>query len=294
MTAAAAQGLGPPPARPAGALLPASCRVLSTRQELPDTWTLELEAPPGFAARPGQFSMLYAFGVGEVPISFSGLPGPTVPEGRLVQTIRAVGSTTRALCALRAGDVVGVRGPFGAPWPVERAHGQDAVFVAGGIGLAPLRPALEAALAARARFGRVVLLVGARTPADLLYREQLEGWARRGDVEVRVTVDAAPVGPGAAWTGDVGFVTALLPRAGLDPARAVAFVCGPEVMMRFVARDLAGLGVDPARVLVSLERNMHCAVGTCGRCQLAGSFVCKDGPVFTWPQVEPLLRVREL
>jgi NAD(P)H-flavin reductase len=243
------------------ALLPAPSEVLAVRQESEDTFTLTLRRPPGAAPLPGQFNMLYAFGVGEVPISFSG-----IGEEELVHTIRAVGAVTRALCAARPGDVLGVRGPYGAAWPMARAQGRDLLIVAGGIGLAPLRPAIEQALAERSSYGRLLVVVGTRTPGDRLFLEDLDEWRARDDVELWETVDAA----GDDWTGDVGVVTTLLPQLRLDPARTLGLLCGPEIMMRFTANRLLRAGVDPEEVFVSMERNMKCAVGTCGHCQLAG------------------------
>lgn len=275
------------PLAPAGLLAPAPARVLAVRQETSDTWTLDLAPPAGYSFAPGQFDMLYAFGVGEAPISHSG--DPALAGERLVHTIRAVGPVTRALCAARPGEVVGLRGPFGSAWPLAQARGGDLVIVAGGIGLAPLRPLVLAALAARAEFGRVALLVGARTPRDLLYPQELEAWRARG-LEVLVTVDAAA----GDWSGRVGVVTRLIPEAGFDPARALAVVCGPEVMMRFTAQGLLGRGVAPERVFLSMERNMKCAVALCGHCQLGPGFVCREGPVYAYPRLAPLLAVREL
>lgn len=275
----------------AARLLPRRFRVRSSSRELPDTWTLELSADDGGADlvfRPGQFTMLYAFGVGESPISISG--DPAAPE-RLVHTIRAVGPVTRAICAVKRGDALGVRGPYGSAWPVEEAKGKDVVIVAGGIGLAPLRPAIRAVLADRGAFGRVSVLVGARTPKDLLYAAELRRWKSRFDADVRVTVDSPSK---AAWKGDVGMVTPLVARSSFDPAKTVAMMCGPEIMMRVVGAELLRLGVPPASVFLSMERNMKCAVGLCGHCQLGPEFVCKDGPVFPWTRMERALRVREL
>jgi NAD(P)H-flavin reductase len=282
--------MDPTRASDAARLLPRPFRVRRSVRELADTWTLELEAERGepLAFRPGQFTMLYAFGVGEVPISISGdpaLPGP------LVQTIRAVGPVTRALCAARPGDSLGVRGPFGTAWPVEAARGRDVVFVAGGIGLAPLRPAVRAVLADRAAYGRVSVLVGARTPKDLLYPKELKAWASKGRAEVRLTVDSAS---GKSWKGAVGVVTPLIPKVLADPARSVGFACGPEVMMRFAAQELVQGGVPPGNVHLSMERNMKCAVALCGHCQLGPEFVCRDGPVYAYPRMERYLTVREL
>jgi len=267
-----------------------SFRVARVRKETHDTCTLDLshaDAGTGFPFEPGQFNMLYVLGVGEVPISICG--DPARPE-RLVHTIRAVGAVSRALTSARRGDVIGVRGPFGAAWPVESAAGRDVVIIAGGIGLAPVRPILYHVLANRSRFGRVVLLYGARTSADLLYTADLERWRSHLDLDVDVTVDTAD----RAWRGNVGTVTTLIARAPFQPRQATAFVCGPEVMMRFVAIELERRGVAPGDIHVSMERNMQCAVGLCGHCQLGPYFVCKDGPVFALPQVQRFFTVREM
>ena len=273
------------PARAAGPMVPVPYRVARRRRETHDSWTLELE-PHGNAAAdplaPGQFAMLYAFGHGELPISVSALP--------LVHTIRAVGTVSTALCNARRGDVLGVRGPFGTSWPVAAAEGADVVVVAGGIGLAPLRPVVHHLLAHRERYGRVVVLYGGRSPAELFYPAELERWRGRFDVEVHVAVDQA----NADWHGRVGVVTTLVPRADFDPANAVAMICGPEVMMRFAVAALLERGVAAEAISVSLERSMKCAIGLCGHCQLGPAFICKDGPVFHWDAVEELLRVREL
>jgi NAD(P)H-flavin reductase len=272
-------------------MTPVPFRVADRRQETEDTWTLELEPQNGRslpAFQPGQFSMLYAFGAGEVPISVSG--DLSAADGRLVHTIRAVGAVTRALCACEPGQAVGARGPFGTPWPVADAEGADVVVAAGGVGLAPLRSFVYHLLSNRERFGNVAILYGARTPADMLYPGELESWRGRFDAQVEVTVDSAP----AAWRGRVGVVTKLIPRAEVDPAKAIALVCGPEVMMRFTAAALEERGLAKERIHLSLERNMHCAIGMCGHCQFREHFICMDGPVFPLPVVEPLMRAREL
>lgn len=269
---------------------PEPARVRRLHRETETTFTATLEVPGrpgGFVFAPGQFNMLYAFGVGEVAISISG--DPARPD-RLIHTIREVGTVTRALGRHRSGMAIGLRGPFGSPWPVREARGADVLLLAGGLGMAPLRSALYHILRHREAYGRVALLYGARGPEDLLYRREFERWGRRADLQVLVTVDRAGLG----WRGHVGVVPALLRLAAFDPERAVAFVCGPEVMMRFTARELERRGVPGERVYVSLERNMKCAVGICGRCQLGPSFVCKDGPVLRYDRVGPMLAVREL
>jgi NAD(P)H-flavin reductase len=275
-------------APPRGAMTPVPHRVVSRARETADTWTLELE-PLADRVRPraGQFDMLYAFGVGEVPISTS---GDHEGDGPLTHTIRGVGAVTNALCALREDAVVGVRGPFGTEWPLAGAVGGDLVIVAGGIGLAPLRPAIRHALARRGDYGAVSVLVGARTPQDLLFLHELEEWRGRLDVEVDVTVDAAQAG----WHGRVGLVTTLVPGAVFDPASAVALVCGPEVMMTFVVRSLVDRGLPLERIWISMERNMRCGVGHCGHCQLGPVLICRDGPVFRADEMTRLMEVREL
>jgi NAD(P)H-flavin reductase len=269
--------------------VPERFRVGASRQETEDTWTLELEPVErqqlGFA--PGQFTMLYAFGAGEVPISVSGDPGR---PGTLVHTVRAVGATSRAVCAVNEGEELGVRGPFGRGWPVAQAEGRDVVVVAGGVGLAPLRSVLYTVLADRERYGRLVLLYGGRTPDQLLYRDELSEWAHREDIEVRMIVDAADEG----WRGRVGVVPALVNQAGLDGDATTAMVCGPEVMMRFAVDALLAAALPPERIFLSMERNMKCAVGHCGHCQWGPSFVCRDGPVYSWSDAEPWFRIREL
>ncbi|AWI27456.1 FAD/NAD(P)-binding protein [Streptomyces tirandamycinicus] len=266
-------------------LTPLPYRVVDRRDETHDTVTLVLE-PAGEALgsfAPGQFAMLYAFGVGEVPVSVSRIPG----ERRITHTVRAVGAVTRALCGLRTGAWLGVRGPFGTCWDLAAARGRDLLVVAGGIGIAPLRPLIDAVLAEPHAYGRLNVLAGARTPGDALYRDEFPAWERPF---AAVTVDR----PSDDWTGRVGVVTTLLGEARFTPAGTTAFVCGPEVMIRATARALVHRGVRPDRIRVSLERNMRCATGHCGHCQLGPLLLCRDGPVVGYDRAEPLLTVREL
>jgi NAD(P)H-flavin reductase len=283
--ASAAAGPGP--------MVPRAFALGAKRRDTADTWTLELEprdgAPLAFA--PGQFTMLSAYGTGEVPISISGDP---LADGPLVHTVRAVGAATRAICAARSGAVLGVRGPFGVPWPVGAVEGADVVVVAGGIGLAPLRPAILALLARRERYGRLSLLYGGRSPDQLLYMEELALWRERG-LEVAVTVDSA----GPEWLSHVGVVPRLVRRAlaaspAFDPAATVALVCGPEVMMRFTVAALERCGLGHDRVYASMERNMQCAIGHCGHCQLGPTLICRDGPVYRWSELGRWLAIPEL
>jgi NAD(P)H-flavin reductase len=271
-------------------MAPRPYAVERARQETQDTFTLDLTPVNGTRTipfAPGQFNMLYLFGVGEVPISISGDPGR--PQ-TLVHTTRVVGTVTRTMRQLRVGDTLGVRGPFGNPWPVEEAFGSDLVIVAGGIGLAPLRPVLYRLLAQREKFGKVVLLYGTRSPEDILFRRELEQWRASFELDVHVTVDRA-VG---RWRGNVGVVTTLIPRAAFDPLSTLAMVCGPEVMMRFTALELLKRGVAREHIYLSMERNMKCGIGLCGHCQFGPTFVCKDGPVFRYDRIEAFFGKREL
>ncbi len=272
----------------AEAMLPRPFRVVSRRQETGDTFTLEFEPEDGVPITydPGQFTMLYAFGVGEVPISIAG----GRPGEPLMHTVRAVGAVTDAICNLPEGGLVGVRGPYGKGWPLQRAVGKDLVIAAGGIGLAPLRSVVVHAFEYRDQFGSVSLIYGTRSPSELLYEEELRRWRSRFSIEVEVTVDRAD----AAWYGDVGVVTNLLPRITFDPANTVAMVCGPEIMMKVVARELGARGVDSDEVFVSLERNMKCGIGLCGHCQFGADFVCRDGPVVPFASVMNRMTVEEL
>ena len=269
-------------------MLPIPYRIHKRRQELSDTFTLGLTPLDGeFDFTPGQFNMLYVFGVGEVPISISGDPADT---SRLIHTVRDVGTVTEAMGKLKPGTSVGVRGPFGVGWPVQIAEGSDVLIVAGGLGLAPLRPAIYQVLANRSKYGNVCVFYGARTPADILYRRQLQEWRGRFDLTVDVTVDRAL----GEWAGRVGVVTRLLERGGYDPLHTVALVCGPEIMMRFAVKTLNQQGVSDEHIYVSLERNMKCAIGFCGHCQFGPSFVCKDGPVLRFDTIRQLLETREI
>jgi NAD(P)H-flavin reductase len=271
-------------------MLPQPYSVQEVAKETPDTFTLKLE-PENTANssvfQPGQFSMLWAFGVGELPISISGDPGV---HDRLVYTVRSVGQATHSLVNQQVGDSVGVRGPFGTGWPADAARGRDVIVVAGGIGLAPLRPLIYHVLRNRKEYGRLVVLYGTRSPRDLLYRKELAGWARNRETQVLVTVDYGGLG----WRGHVGVVTTLFKYARLQPATSVAMVCGPEIMMRFVTRELENQGLTRDNIYLSMERNMKCAVGFCGHCQYGPHFICKDGPVFRYEQIRNLLEKYEL
>ena len=269
-------------------MVPRLFKVRRKWREARDIFTIELSPDEGthpFSA--GQFNMLYLFGTGEVPISISG--DPARPEV-LLHTIRTLGAVTRALQRLKTDDLVGVRGPFGNPWPVDEAEGGDVVLVAGGLGLAPLRPVLYTLLARRRSYGRIALLYGARKPEDLLFKRELERWRGRFDLDVEITVDIAT----GDWLGNVGVVTKLIPGVPFDPLSSVAMVCGPEVMMRFTVKELLRHGLAEERIFLSMERNMKCGLGLCGHCQFGPLFVCRDGPVFQYSRIKELFRVREI
>ena len=275
---------------PAGEeMLPVPCRVTSRTAETHDSVTLQLEpvsvALPPF--RPGQFSMLYRHGVGEIAVSISGDPSAGAV---LTHTIRDVGAVSRALTRTGPGDIVGVRGPYGTSWDLDSAAGTDVLIVAGGVGLAPLRPAVLAALRHRASYGRLVLVAGARSPAEFLFRQQLADWSAMPEIDVELTIDA----PARDWSGPVGFVTEPLARLALDPSRTTALLCGPEAMLRFCADVLLGKRLPASAIRVSLERNMKCGIGLCGHCQLGPLLVCRDGPVVSYEVARPLLATREL
>ena len=271
-------------------MAPAVAKVLEYRQETHDTYTLIIERPASVAlshgVHRGQFNMLYAFGIGEVPISLSGDPHET---STLTHTIRAVGAVTNALGQLRAGDFLGVRGTYGNSWPMDDAKGKDVVIVAGGNGLAPLRPAIYHLLRHRNEFANVWIVAGFRSPADILFAEQISEWSRRNDLECLTTVDFAD----STWHGRVGVVTSLLSSLKFDPQNTMALICGPEIMMRFTIRELKSKGIRSESIHLAMERNMQCAIGFCGHCQFGPKFVCMDGPVFRHDQAELFLSIAE-
>ena len=263
--------------------------VRAVTPETSDTVTVALDPADGRATpfEPGQFTMIGAPSFPDVPISISGDPSePTT----LVHTVRAVGAATAALERAQVGDTVLVRGPYGQGWQACDAAGADVLIVAGGIGLAPLRPVLYDVVAHRDRFRRVFLVHGGRTPPQLLYRAQLEEWRDRGLLDLVLTADAADRG----WREHVGLVTTALPRHELDPASTFAFLCGPEIMMRLTADELCRRGMPMRQIRLSMERNMKCGVGLCGHCQLREHFVCTDGPVFDYGKLHELLTTSEL
>jgi NAD(P)H-flavin reductase len=271
-------------------MVPAAARLAKVDKETHDTFTLTMESAgeESLASfEPGQFSMLYVFGTGELPISISGDPEE---GGRLIYTVRSVGKVTHALVTSESDSTIGIRGPFGTSWPMKESRGRDVLIVAGGIGLAPLRPAIYHVLRHRGDFGRLIVLYGARSPQDLLFRRQLSAWNYVPDAQLLTTVDYG----GLSWRGNVGVVTTLFRHVRLRSERTTALVCGPEIMMRYVIRELLARGFAEHDIHLSMERNMKCAVGFCGHCQLGPYFVCKDGPVFPYNKMKPWMDRYEL
>jgi NAD(P)H-flavin reductase len=264
--------------------------VRKTIWENDDTFTLTLDCAPlgeGYRFLPGQFNMVYVYGVGEAAVSISSDPAR---PGTLDHTIHRVGLVTTALAQKKRGDLIGIRGPFGSSWPIEVARGRNVCIASGGIGLAPLRPVIYAMLKDRDAYGRIIVLYGGRSPLDLLYRVELEKWANDYNVEVLVTVDRGD----SSWKGHIGVVTSLFQYIKLDARETIAYVCGPEIMMKYTIDELERRGVPPAQMYISMERNMKCAVGFCGHCQYGPTFICKEGPVYPVMRVRPLLERKEL
>jgi NAD(P)H-flavin reductase len=269
--------------------VPSVFRIRQVKDEIENTRCLTLDIQRtsrsvGFL--PGQFAMLYAFGIGEAAISFSGDPGH---EDDIEFTIRGSGATTKALISLEPGEALGFRGPFGNHWPVDQLIEKDVVLIAGGLGLAPLRPVILKALSDQRCRNRIILIYGARSPDLILYKEELAQWVQRG-LELHVTVDYID----ETWDGDVGVVTALIPYADINVNNSVVFICGPEVMMRFCASALMDIGISVKRIWLSLERNMKCAIGHCGHCQFGSYFICKNGPIFRFDEIQSNLLIKEL
>ncbi len=267
-------------------LIPSVATIVGDRTETPDTKTFALRfRDPAeherFTFRPGQFLELSVFGAGEAPFGFAS--SPTRKETFEV-TVRRCGRLTDALHALGPGDEVGLRGPCGNGFDVEDAVGKDLLFVAGGIGLPPLRGLILNVLDQRDRFGRVTILYGARTPSDLVYKDELKEWEKRADVELRVTVDRTEPG----WAGNVGMVPTLFDEVDLRPASTTAYVCGPPIMIKFVVQDLLMRGFAEDRVISTLERMMQCGVGKCNHCCVGHIYLCRDGPVFSFREIKEM------
>jgi NAD(P)H-flavin reductase len=271
-------------------MIPVPVTIRRVVWETDDTFTMTFDLGPleeRFSFKPGQFNMLYVYGFGEVAISIC---SDSTKPSLLAHTIHRVGTVTTALAQLKKGDMIGIRGPFGSVWPLDEARGHDVIVVTGGIGLAPLRPLLYHLFANRKQFGRIILLYGARSPLDVLYRVELEKWSTASGLEVLYTVDRGD----NSWKGNVGVVTTLFNYIKLDARETVAYVCGPEVMMKYVIDELERRGVPEDQTYLSMERNMKCAVGFCGHCQYGPTFICKEGPVYPLPTIRHFLEKKEL
>jgi len=252
--------------------------VVGVVDEAPGVKTYTLRLSSSYSAEPGQFNMIYIYGLGEVPLSIS---SPSLKRGSFTyveHTARAVGAVTGAILSrVSTGSLVGVRGPYGRGWPLREAEGRDLVVLAGGIGLAPLRPVIKYVESSRDAFGRLNILYSARSPEYLLYKYELEEYARIPNTKLLLSSDTAS----PSWSYHVGFVTDLIEYIDVDVGDSVVFVCGPEAMMKTSVKKLLNSGFRSDQIYVSLERRMRCGVGVCGTCQLGHYFVCRDGPVFS-------------
>ena len=268
-------------------LTPTPAKIINIIPETPDTKTFyfkpkaKLEEP-----KPGQFTEIYIPGVGEAPVSVSGIES----DGVIVQTVRSIGTLTEYLFKLRRGDLIGIRGPYGKGWPIEKLKDRDVLIVGGGIGLAPLRSVIKEVERNRRDYGRLSILYGARNPSLLLYRYEFDEYRKIPNSELLLTVDRAD----ETWTGNVGVVTQLIPKASVDPRNAVALVCGPEIMMRFTVKALEEQGFKGNQIYLSLERRMKCGVGLCGHCQVGPYLVCRNGPVFPYWMIKKYFWVDQI
>ncbi len=244
-------------------------------------FTLYLEGGRDLGHRAGQFVEVSVFGIGEAPFSVTSSP---TRNSTFELCVRDVGDVTGALHRMKPGSTIGIRGPFGNGFPVDKMKGQDLLFAPGGLGLAPLRSLINQVLDERESFGRVIILYGARNPSELLFKDELAQWEARDDVELYVTVDRGD----ESWTGNVGVITTLFPKITLNPRSTVAVTVGPPVMYRFVLMELLGKGIQDGRIFLSLERRMKCGLGKCGHCQINNVYVCQKGPVFSYAQLKEL------
>lgn len=275
---------------PVNPYLPAEAEVVERIQESPSVFTLRLRLSDAreraaYRFAPGQFNMLYLYGVGEVPISI--VSDPRDPE-HLMHTIRSVGRVTRGMAALAAGQRIGLRGPYGRGWPLEQAAGRDLLVLTGGLGCAPVVSVINYVLLRRPSYGRLVIIQGVKHAEDLLWRDRYAEWATQPDTQVLLSADHGD----PLWPWHVGLVTEVFDQACIDPGRTLVMMCGPEGMMRASIRELSRRGIPEHCLYLSMERNMQCAVGHCGHCQYGASFVCRQGPVYAYPEVKALFDVR--
>lgn len=268
-------------------LIPEFYPLHSFRRENSDVFSLEIQLKEHFFFQPGQFNMLCLPGIGEVAISISGDPEES---SSLRHTIREVGSVTEVMAKMKKGDLLGIRGPFGQGWPIKKLSGKDLLLVAGGLGIAPLRPLIHLAKNNRGDFSRIILLYGVKKPENFIFSRELARWEKKINLEVWKIVEIGDEN----WQAEVGLITDLLPKISLDPKRTVMFTCGPEIMMRFAALTALEVGLKEENIFLSLERNMKCATGFCGHCLYGPFFICRDGPVFPYHRLKNLLPIQEL
>jgi sulfhydrogenase subunit gamma (sulfur reductase) len=264
--------------------LPVQAKILDVRPITTMDKLFTIELPDGLSLnhRAGQFVEVSIFGVGEAPISISSSPSRS--NGSFELSIRKIGDLTGVLHNLQAGETLGIRGPFGHGFPLERFRGKDILFAPGGMGLAPLRSLINQVLDERGSFGRVIILYGARNPSEMLFTDELQDWEEREDVELHLTVDRADEN----WKGNVGVITTLFPKIQVYAPNTVGIVCGPPVMYRFVLMEMLGLGIRDGNIWMDLERRMKCGVGKCGHCQINHIYTCQDGPCFSYAQIKHL------
>ena len=265
--------------------IPKLAIIKDYRDETPDTRTFQvrfkdLEDMKKFKFNPGQFVELTVFGYGEAPFSIS---GGIDKEDYFELTIRKMGTVTSALFRMQRGSIIGIRGPLGRGWPIEKMLGKDILIIGGGIGIAPLRPVIHYIKLHREKFGKVILMYGARTPKDLLYKYEFDDWAKF--IEVHLTVDCGD----ETWKGRVGVVTVLFDEIEVIPEKTIALQCGPPIMMHFVTKMLKKIGFPDENIYLSLERLMKCGMGFCGKCTISGTYVCRHGPVFCYTEVRGFL-----
>jgi len=264
--------------------LPELLRIAKVEQvtAMEKLFTIELPEGKPLGHRPGQFVSVSILGVGEAPISISSSPSRS--NGFFELCVRKAGDVTAALHNLKAGDYIGVRGPFGRGFPVEKFRGKDMLFVPGGLGLAPLRSLINQVIDERAQFGRVIILYGARNPSELLFKDELKLWSESSDIECHVTVDRGDDN----WTGNTGVVTTLFKKIDIYPRNTIGATCGPPVMYRFVLMEFIGKGLSEGNIYLSLERKMKCGIGKCGHCQINNVYACQSGPVFPYSEIKGL------
>ena len=256
-------------------------KILRTRKMTEMEMFFEVSLPQGESLNhvPGQFIMVNLPGIGEAPISISSSP---TKRSSFDMVVRNVGKVTSIMHGLQAGDTIGIRGPYGTGFPTQLLEGNDLLFMAGGLGLAPLRSLINFVIDNRRDFGQVDILLGCKSPEEMLFKDEIKEWEQRLDINFQCTID----NPVDGWDGNVGMITSLIPGLEFDPVKTFAVICGPPVMYRFVVFDLLKKGVLPDQVIVSLERHMKCGVGKCGHCQIANYYCCQDGPVFRYDEIK--------